>query len=285
MKIIRFGKKGYEKVGILKNTSKESYVIDLEQIDSTIPQDLRIFFEEDYLTKVSQWKDDFYEVQTPLSQHRLGAPIAEPSKIIAIGLNYRDHAEEQNFPIPERPLLFSKATSSINGPYDEIIIPPFCKQADYEVELAVVIGKHAKQVPQQKAFEYIAGYMLLNDVSGRDAQFSDKQWFRGKSYDTFCPIGPFIATVDEIPNPNNLKMWTRINGEIRQESNTANLIFKIDEIIEFISQGITLRPGDIIATGTPAGVGVFQDPPTFLRSGDIVEIGIDKLGSQRLLVR
>ena len=189
-----------------------------------------------------------------------------------------------NAEISKKPILFSKAPSSIIGPTDQIRIPDFCKEPDWEVELAIVIGKKAQKISKSEAFDYIGGYMVLNDVSGRDAQHSDGQWFRAKSFDTFCPIGPFLATKDEIPDPNSLKLWSKINGTLKQDSTTANMIFKVETLLEFISAGITLLPGDIIATGTPSGVGYSRDPPEFLQSGDIVEAGIQDLGSQKCTV-
>jgi len=206
------------------------------------------------------------------------APVPCPGKIICIGLNYRDHAAESAMPIPERPVVFSKFTTSIIGHDENIIIPPLSEKTDYEAELAVVIGKRAKNVSKEDAFNYVLGYTNFNDISERGFQFADGQWQRGKSCDTFAPMGTFIATKDEVPDPHNLSIKFRLNGETLQKSNTAQMIFDIPHLISFLSDTITLEPGDIIATGTPPGVGFARKPPIFLRSGDVVEVEIDKLG-------
>jgi len=212
----------------------------------------------------------------------LRAPIRRPGKIIAVGLNYRDHSLEAGAKnLPKTPILFAKFATSISGPSDPILIPPGDPQVDYEAELAVVIGKRGKAIAAANAFEHVAGYMPLNDVTARAWQFADKQWVRGKSCDTFCPIGPCLTTSDEIPDPHALAICARVNGVTVQDSNTSKMIFRIPELIEFISGGISLEPGDIIATGTPEGVGVFRNPPVFLKAGDIVEVEIEKLGVLR----
>ena len=214
----------------------------------------------------------------PLGGLRLTAPISRPGKIVAIGLNYRDHCIEQGVDPPSIPLIFAKFPTSVTGPYDPIILPEADIQVDYEAELGVVIGRNAKRVRANQAMDCVAGYMVLNDVSARKWQFSDQQWVRGKSCDTFCPIGPWLTTRDEIPDPHTLHISTRVNGTILQDSNTSNLIFRIPELIEFTTASITLEPGDIIATGTPVGVGCFRKPPIYLQPGDLVEIEIERLG-------
>ena len=214
----------------------------------------------------------------PLSEVRLLAPVNRPGKIIAVGLNYRDHAIETKQEIPTSPVIFAKFPSSINGPDSDVVIPGDDPQVDYEAELGVVIGRTAKTVSETAALEYVAGYMPLNDVSARRWQFADKQWVRGKSCDTFCPTGPWLTTVDEVPNPHALSIRMRVNGKTVQNSNTSNLIFGIPTLIQFISAAITLEPGDIIATGTPDGVGVFRNPPVFLQRGDVMEVDIERLG-------
>ncbi len=211
----------------------------------------------------------------------LGPPVAKPSKIIAVGLNYRDHAGEANFKVPEYPLIFAKFPNSIAGPRDAIVIPSGEMQVDSEAELAVVIGRRGKAIRAEAAFDYVAGYMALNDVSGRKWQFADKQWTRGKSCDTFCPTGPWLTTRDEIADPHNLRVIGRLNGEVFQDSNTSKMIFRVPELISFISEAITLEPGDIIATGTPSGVGVFRNPPVFMKAGDVAEVEIEGLGVLR----
>lgn len=219
----------------------------------------------------------------PLRSVRLGPPVPHPTKILALGFNYREHAEEFSTQAPEAPLIFAKYPNSISGPFDPIILPPGDQdpQVDYEAELAVVIGRRCKGVPAARAMEVIAGYMSLNDVSERSWQFGDKQWTRGKSPDSFCPIGPWLVTADEVPDPHALGIRSRVNGEVRQNSNTSLLIHKVPRLIEYCSQAMTLEPGDIIATGTPTGVAMHRKPPLWLKPGDVVEIEIDGVGTIR----
>jgi 2-keto-4-pentenoate hydratase/2-oxohepta-3-ene-1,7-dioic acid hydratase in catechol pathway len=213
-----------------------------------------------------------------LSEVRIMAPIPNPQKIICVGRNYMDHCREQNKPVPQRPILFSKFSTAIIGLNGEIVRPRVTDQLDFEGELAFVIGKTAKTIPVEQAMEYVAGYTILNDVTARDIQFSDGQWLRGKSCDTFAPMGPFLVTRDETEDPHDLHMEVRVNGATMQDSNTSNMIFRIPDLVAFVSATITLAPGDIVATGTPAGVGVFRDPPVFLKEGDEVAIEIERLG-------
>jgi 2-keto-4-pentenoate hydratase/2-oxohepta-3-ene-1,7-dioic acid hydratase in catechol pathway len=227
-------------------------------------------------------QDSPQEILVPLSGLSLRAPVPQPGKIVAVGLNYRDHSIESGAKEPPKtPIIFAKFTSSLIGPGDAIVIPKGDPQADYEAELAVVIGRKAKGVSAENALQHVAGYMPLNDVSARAWQFADKQWVRGKSCDTFCPIGPYLTTRDEIPDPHALTICARVNGITLQDSNTSKMIFRIPQLIECISASITLEPGDIIATGTPEGVGVFRTPPIFLKPGDLVEIEIQNLGVLR----
>ena len=218
----------------------------------------------------------------PLPKVALRAPIPHPGKIIAVGLNYRDHSIESGAKqLPKTPILFAKFNTSISGPGDAVVIPPGDSQVDYEAEMAVVIGRKGKAIAASNALHYVAGYMPLNDVSARTWQFADKQWVRGKSCDTFCPIGPYLTTRGDIPDPHALSISARVNGTTLQDSNTSKMIFRVPELIEFISESITLEPGDIIATGTPEGVGVFRTPPIFLKPGDVVEVEIQNLGVLR----
>ena len=212
---------------------------------------------------------------------RLLAPVPRPGKLIAIGLNYRDHAAESNMPIPERPVVFSKFTTSVIAPNESIVLPPASGQVDYEAELAVVIGRRAKNVPRDRALDYVLGYTIINDVSARDLQFADGQWQRGKSCDTFAPMGEAIVTTDEVPDPHKLSIKLRLNGKTMQDSNTDQLIFGVPELIAFLSATITLEPGDVIATGTPSGVGFARKPPVFLKHGDVVEVEVERLGVLR----
>jgi 2-keto-4-pentenoate hydratase/2-oxohepta-3-ene-1,7-dioic acid hydratase in catechol pathway len=218
----------------------------------------------------------------PLSGMELLAPLSNPPKIICLGLNYFDHAEEQGREPPRDPVIFLKPRTSIAGPFEDIPVPfDYTTQVDYEVELAVVIGRKGKRIPEDEAMNYVFGYMVFNDLSARDIQFGDKQWTRGKSLDKFAPMGPWITTRDEIRDPHSLRMRTLVNGEVMQDSSTAKMAIKIARIISVLSKGMTLEPGDIIATGTPAGVGVFRNPQRFLKPGDIVEVEIENLGFLR----
>jgi 2-keto-4-pentenoate hydratase/2-oxohepta-3-ene-1,7-dioic acid hydratase in catechol pathway len=217
----------------------------------------------------------------PWTAVQLIAPVPRPGKLICIGLNYRDHAAESNMPIPERPVVFSKFTTAVIGPDEPVLIPATSTQVDYEAELAVVIGRRAKHVPRERALDYVLGYTCFNDVSARDFQFADGQWQRGKSCDTFAPMGSFIATTDEIADPHNLAIRLRLNGETMQNSRTDQLIFGVPELIAFLSETITLEPGDVIATGTPPGVGFARKPPVFLKAGDEMEVEIQGLGVLR----
>ena len=218
----------------------------------------------------------------PLSDVRFLPPVPRPGKIVAIGLNYRDHSIESGATAPPKsPIIFAKFTTSIAGPEDAIVIPVGNPNVDYEAELAVVVGRRGKAIRAAHAFEYVAGYMPLNDVSARVWQFGDRQWVRGKSCDTFCPTGPHLTTRDEIPDPHALAIRARVNGVTMQDSHTSKMIFGVPELIEFTSASITLEPGDIIATGTPEGVGAFRKPPVFLNPGYVVEVEIEKLGVLR----
>ncbi|GAB2489841.1 fumarylacetoacetate hydrolase family protein [Algoriphagus taiwanensis] len=275
MKLIRFGEKGKELPGI---QTPEGINLDCSGFGEDWNED---FFNSDGLERLTDWlntnQKQLKEIPTGL---RLGSPIARPSKIICIGLNYRKHAEEAGMAVPEVPIIFMKATSSLCGPYDPIFIPKNSVKTDWEVELAVVIGKRAKYVKKENAFDYIAGYCLHNDVSERDFQLHHGgQWVKGKSADHFAPLGPVLVTKEEIKDPHNLRLWLKLNGEILQDSNTSDLIFDIPTLIEHLSQYMTLLPGDVISTGTPAGVGMGLKPePQYLKDGDVVELGIEGLG-------
>jgi 2,4-diketo-3-deoxy-L-fuconate hydrolase len=213
---------------------------------------------------------------------RFGAAVGQVGKMICVGLNFKDHAKESGMAYPEQPILFMKATTSICGPNDDVIIPWGSKKTDWEVELGVVIGDVARRVPEERALDYVAGYLVVNDVSEREFQLEHGgQWVKGKSCDTFGPIGPMVVTTDEIPHPQMLSMWLEVNGRRYQNGSTADMIFGVAHLVSYISRYMTLMPGDIISTGTPAGVGLGQRPPTYLKAGDVVELGIDGLGRQR----
>ncbi len=213
------------------------------------------------------------------SDVRMLAPVPRPGKLICIGLNYRDHAAESKMKIPERPVVFSKFTTSVLPPNDAVVLPETSQQVDYEAELAVVIGRRGRNIELESAYDYVLGYTIVNDVSARDFQFADGQWQRGKSCDTFAPMGPAIVTSDEISDPHKLFIRLRLNGETMQDSNTDQLIFGVPQLIAFLSETITLEPGDVIATGTPAGVGFARTPPVFLRHGDVMQVEIEKIGT------
>ncbi len=221
-----------------------------------------------------------------ITDMRLLSPVPNPSKVVAIGLNYKDHAKEQGAALPAAPLIFAKFPSSVIGPFDEITWDPaLTSQVDYEVELGVVIGKRARRVNMETALDYVFGYTVINDISARDLQFGDKQWVRGKSLDTFCPVGPVIVTTDEIPEPQNLAVRCLVNGKVMQISNTEQMVFGVRELVSYCSQAFTLEPGDMIATGTPGGVGVFRKPPIFLKDGDVIVTEVEHIGQLRNTVR
>ena len=270
MKLVRFGNKGEEKPGLWKDGN----IVDLKTIFPEIPDIGEVFFRENWLEKIAEIKDPGQTLKD-----RIGCPIHAPSKIICLGKNYAEHAKEGGFENPEKPLLFCKTPNALNGPFDPIILPKSSGQIDWEGELAIIIAKQGKRIPKTKAWDYIAGFTVMNDVSGREAQFSDSQWFRGKSFDGFAPVGPFIVTPDEIGDVNNLRLTAKVDGQIMQDGNTRDMIFDVSTIIEDISEDITLIPGDIISTGTPAGVGIFRDPPVVLKPGNVVECHIENIGT------
>ena len=269
MQLIRFGEPGKEKPGLLK----QGQIIDLRSVLPDIPDINPTFFEENWLEKIAQ-----ITFANFIPEARLGPPVICPSKIICLGKNYADHAAEGGFKVPAKPLLFCKTPNTLTGCRDPIFLPHSSSQVDWEVELAVIMGKQARSISRQKALEYVAGFCVMNDVSAREAQFADGQWFRGKSFDSFAPLGPALVTLDEIPGYTNLKLTTRVNGHLMQTGRTSDLIFDIPAIIEYISADITLMPGDIISTGTPSGVGFFRDPPITLKPGDVVECRIESIG-------
>ena len=277
MKLIRFGPPGAEKPGMI--------VEDGTRIDvSGFGEDWdESFFANDGPKRLQAWR--FLEgAKAPrvAASERLGSATCRPSKIVCIGLNYVDHARETKAKVPEEPVIFFKASTAWSGPDDDLVLPRGSVKTDWEVELAVVIGKRARYVTREAALEHVAGFALHNDYSEREHQLErGGQWSKGKGADTFAPFGPFLATSDEVPDFQSLDMWLTVNGETRQKSTTANMIFAVPHLVSYLSQFMTLLPGDVISTGTPAGVGLAMDPPVFLKAGDVVELGIDKLGRQR----
>ena len=274
MKLIRFGNLNNEKPGVLLTDGTRldvsSYVSDYDEA----------FFADEGPKKLASWlAQNQQSCPVVASDVRLGAPILKPSKIVCVGLNYAKHAAESGMEVPKEPVLFFKASSALAGPNDAIIIPKGSEKTDWEVELAIVIGKKASYISKDDALDHIAGYVLHNDVSERAFQLEGSgQWVKGKSCDTFAPLGPFIATTDEIKDPNNLHLWLKVNGEMMQNSNTSDFIFNVQEVVSYISQYMTLLPGDLISTGTPFGVGLGLNPQRYLKAGDVVELGIDGLG-------
>lgn len=281
MKLIRFGEPGQEKPGVLL---KDGSRIDASGLGSDYDE---AFFAGGGLSKLDSWlRKEASSAPRVAPSVRLGSPICRPSKIICIGLNYRDHAAETKAEAPKEPVLFFKATTSLMGPNDDLVRPRNASKVDWEVELAVIVGNKALYVAQQDALNHVAGFALHNDYSERHFQLErGGQWVKGKSADTFAPLGPFLATPDEIPNVGNLPMWLKVNGQVRQKSSTSNMIFDVATLVSYVSQFMTLLPGDIISTGTPAGVGLGMNPPTYLQAGDVVELGIEGLGESRQKVK
>lgn len=278
MKLIRFGEPGKERPGIIKEGK-------WYDVSSVIADYNEGFFSGDGINQLKDklLQNDFPEVS---QEQRLGSPVARPSKIICIGLNFAKHARETNATPPKEPIIFFKSTTSLSGPNDDIIIPKNSVKTDWEVELALVIGKKASYVDEAEAMDYVAGYCLHNDVSERGFQLEHGgQWVKGKSCDTFAPLGPWLATKDEVADVNNLRLWLNVNDKKMQDGNTDDLIFKIPYLVSYISQFMTLLPGDVISTGTPAGVGLGFNPPVYLKAGDVVELGIDGLGTQKQEVK
>jgi len=277
MKLIRFGDPGKEKPGLLlpdgTRVNASSFGSDYNES----------FFEKDGLAALRRWFDASGSGAPRVeSSVRLGPPIDRPSKIVGIGLNYRKHAAESGMEIPKEPVVFFKSTTALAGPNDNVIIPRDAEKLDWEVELAVVIGKRAGYVTKDRAFEYIAGYVLHNDYSERSYQLErGGQWVKGKSADTFAPLGPFLATRDEMTDPGHLNMWLKVNGTLAQKESTSDMIFDVPTLVSYLSEFMTLLPGDVISTGTPSGVGLGMKPRKYLKPGDVVELGIDGLGESR----
>jgi len=280
MKLIRWGLAGKEKTGVI--------IDDVKYDTSAFGEDYNeAFFENNGLARLEQFLQEHKGKLNAVAEgERLGSPIARPSKIVCIGLNYADHAKETNAPLPPEPVIFMKSTTALTGPFDQITIPKNSVKTDWEVELAVVIGKKASYVEKEEALDYVAGYALHNDVSEREFQIErNGTWDKGKGCDTFAPIGPFLATQDEIKDVNNLRLWLSVNDKMMQDGNTSNFIFDVPFVISYVSQFMTLLPGDVISTGTPAGVGLGFNPPVYLKDGDVVELGIDGLGTSKQVAK
>ena len=275
MKLVRYGKAGKEKPGVIDAKGK---LRDCSDIVSDWAGDE---LAHKHIKKVAKALKNG-ELKAVSGAPRIGACVGRPCNFIAVGLNYADHAAESNMPIPSEPILFNKAPNCIVGPNDDVVIPKGSKKTDWEVELGFVIGTRAKYVSEDKALDHVAGYCLANDVSERNFQLERQgTWTKGKSHDTFGPLGPWLVTKDEIADPHKLAMWLDVNGERQQTGSTATMIFKLPKLISYVSQFMTLMPGDVVVTGTPPGVGSGKKPPRFLNAGDVVTLGIDGLGTQR----
>ncbi len=280
MKLLRFGNAGEEKPGVLLNNE----IYDASSFGEDFGE---IFFENDGINRFKKWLGENQSTLPKVpSNVRIGAPFTRPSKIICVGLNYTKHALESKMDIPKEPILFFKSTTALVGPSDDLIIPRNSVKTDWEVELAVVIGKKALYVDEKDALDYVAGYCLHNDYSERAFQLErNGQWVKGKSCDTFAPMGPYMVTKEEVPNFNSLNMWLKVNDKTMQDNNTDDMIFEIPFLVSYISQFMTLLPGDVISTGTPAGVGLGFKPPIYLKSGDVITLGIEGLGEQRQVAK
>ena len=277
MKLMRFGAPGAEKPGLLLGDGTR---VDASSFGSDWDER---FFASNGLVRLDAWaRENAARAPRVPEGERLGPCVARPSKIVCIGLNYADHARETGAKIPEEPVIFFKATTALCGPNDDLVLPRGSVKADWEVELAVVVGRRARYVAREDASAHVAGYALHNDYSERQDQLErGGQWSKGKSQDTFAPLGPFLATPDEIGDPQKLPLWLTVNGEKRQRSNTDQMIFDVPTLVSYLSRFMTLLPGDVISTGTPPGVGLGFSPPLYLKAGDVVELGIEGLGQQR----
>jgi 2,4-didehydro-3-deoxy-L-rhamnonate hydrolase len=280
MKLFRFGAAGQERPGVLFQDKK----IDVSAFGEDFGE---AFLGSDGLNRLAKWLEaNALKCPVVPDSQRIGPPITRPSKIICVGLNYNKHALESKMEMPKEPLFFFKSTTAICGPYDDVIIPKNSVKTDWEVELAFVIGKKAQHVEEKDSMNHVAGYVLHNDISEREFQLErGGQWVKGKSADTFAPIGPYLVTTDEIADSNDLHIWLKLNGNMMQDSNTVDLIFEIPRLVSYISQFMTLLPGDLISTGTPAGVALGMKTPVYLKPGDVMELGIDGLGVSRQVVK
>jgi 2-keto-4-pentenoate hydratase/2-oxohepta-3-ene-1,7-dioic acid hydratase in catechol pathway len=279
LRLVSFLRGAEARIGIEQSEG----IVDLHELDEKLPTNLREFLALGEAGIAQAQRAQAEKTAAPLKNATLLPPITDPQKIICIGLNYRDHAEEGGSKVPPEPVLFSKYPSALIAPEQPIVLPPVSKEVDYEAELVVVIGKRGRNIPKQEARQHIAGYTCGHDVSARDWQLKKVggQWMVGKTFDTFAPLGPALVTADEVPDPHALGIRLRLNGEVMQQSNTSLMIFKVDDLIAYISQVVTLEPGDLIYTGTPSGVGFARKPPVFLKAGDVTEVEIDGLGTLR----
>jgi len=280
MRLVTFARDGVMRLGALRTRAGRQTVVDLNQAEPRLPADMLGFLEVgDAARQLAESVVAHAQADMDLGDVVLKAPVPRPGKIICIGLNYRDHAEETGQAIPEYPTVFSKYSTATIGPFEPIVLPRVSQKVDYEGELGVVIGRRGRYIPESHALEHVAGYLAFHDVSARDFQMRTSQWTIGKTFDTFAPMGPALVTADEIPDPHSLSIRVTVSGEVVQSSNTRNLIFSVPQLIAYLSQVMTLEPGDVIATGTPGGVGVARKPPRFLKPGDEVRIEIEQVGA------
>ncbi|MEQ8506582.1 MAG: fumarylacetoacetate hydrolase family protein [Rhodospirillales bacterium] len=278
MRLLRYGPKGEERPGLLDAAGR------IRDLSDRLPDITPETLVSDRLARLSGMDPE--EFPAVGGSPRLGAPVAGVGKIVAIGLNYADHAAEAGMALPEEPIIFTKAITSLSGPTDPVVLPKGSQKGDWEAELAVVIGKRAQYVEEADALDYIAGYSVMNDVSERAFQLETTgQWVKGKSFDTFAPFGPWLVTPDEVPDPQNLHIWCEVSGQMMQDGNTKTMVFNVFNLVHVVSQYMTLMPGDIIATGTPPGVGLGMKPPRFLKAGDVMRVGIEGLGEQKTPVK
>lgn len=285
MKLVRFGSAGHEKPGVwLDDGAGRAAILDVSAMAFDIHDYDARFFSRDGLARISALLAEPRRILVPAVGVRLGPPVARPGKIVCMGKNYAEHAKEFGGPVPETPVVFSKAVSSLSGPFDPIAIAPRSRRVDGEAELAFVVGRRARHLDAAGALACIAGYLVLNDVTDRDAQKAGQQWFFGKSFDSFCPLGPFLVTADEVPDPHNLRVFSHLNGIPLQDGHTRDMIFRIPDILVHLTSGLTLEPGDVVATGTPSGIGSARTPPLLLKPGDVLETGVEGLGTQRAVV-
>lgn len=281
MKLVRFGEAGRERPGIWLDDGR---ILDVRAMAFHIEDYNEHFFSCHGLEQLRHLIQDPGIRYVKAEGLRLGSPVARPSKIICVGANYADHAKEFGHKVPQEPILFSKATSAMTGPHDPICLPENAEAVDAEAELAVVIGRMAARVKRHEAMDYVAGFTVLNDVTERVVQKNNGQWFCGKGFDTFCPVGPYLVTADEVEKPEELRVWQKLNGKTLQDGIASDMIFTIPYLIEFITRGMTLLPGDIIATGTPSGIGSARNPQVLMQPGDTVEVGVEGLGRQCAVV-
>jgi 2-keto-4-pentenoate hydratase/2-oxohepta-3-ene-1,7-dioic acid hydratase in catechol pathway len=281
MKLVRFGEPGSERPGVwLEKTGEAPVILDVRASVFDISDYDAHFFATGGLQRLNALLEEKRRTIVPAAGVRLGPPVARPGKIMCLGANYADHAAEFGADVPTEPIVFAKASTAVTGPFDPIELPAGADTVDAEVELGVVIGQMARQVASDDAMHFVAGYTVVNDVTDRVTQRAAGQWFRGKGCDTFCPMGPFLVTPDEIPDPANLRLYSALNEDLLQDGCTKDMIFGPARIIEVLSAAITLEPGDVIATGTPAGVGSAHEPPRVLKPGDTVEVGVEGVGVQ-----